>query len=164
MLWWCPDHTYDCNFTIFPDGHTADYRSDITGYPDSVNIRRQQLNTRVADIKFILDQLMADGELNNIIDFEKVGVLGHSYGGATAIQTAYEDDRFKAVLTLDSWMNPLPEHIIQQGINQPFLYLGRPDWEDSDYPTSPARLEQFLENANRRKISLYFAGSPSFGF
>ena len=159
-----PDHTYDCNFTIFPDGHTADYRSDITGYPDSVNIRRQQLNTRVADIKFILDQLMADGELNNIIDFEKVGVLGHSYGGATAIQTAYEDDRFKAVLTLDSWMNPLPEHIIQQGINQPFLYLGRPDWEDSDYPTSPARLEQFLENATGEKFHYILQGARHLDF
>ncbi len=159
-----PDHTFDCNLTVFPDGHTTDYRSDITGHPDSINIRRQQLNTRAADIKFILDQLLTTGEFSNIINFEKIGVLGHSYGGATAIQTAYEDDRFKAVLTLDSWMNPLPEHIIQQGINQPFLYLGRPSWEDSDYPTSPDKLEQFLGKVTGEKFHYILQGARHLDF
>ena len=51
------DHSFDANLTIFPDGHLADYRSDITGHPDSVNVRTMQMNTRVADISFILDQL-----------------------------------------------------------------------------------------------------------
>lgn len=159
-----PDHTYDCNLTIFPDGHTADYRSDITGDPDSVNIRRQQLNTRVADIKFILDRLIVTGEFNKIINFEKVGVLGHSYGGSTAIQTAFEDDRFKAVLTLDSWMNPIPEHIIQRGILQPFLHLGRSSWDDSDYPTSPAMLEQFLAKLNGEKFHYILQGARHLDF
>ena len=34
------DHSYDCNLTIFPDGRIADYRSEITGHPDSINIRQ----------------------------------------------------------------------------------------------------------------------------
>ena len=51
------DHSFDANLTIFPDGHLADYRSDITGHPDSANVRIMQMNTRVADISFILDQL-----------------------------------------------------------------------------------------------------------
>ena len=49
-----PDHSYDCNLTIFPNGHIADYRSDITGHPDSVNIRKQQVDTRSRDIYFII--------------------------------------------------------------------------------------------------------------
>lgn len=159
-----PDHTYDCNLTVFPDGHTADYRSDITGHPDSVNIRRQQLNTRVADIHFILDQMLAADEYKNVIDFDKVGVLGHSYGGATAIQTAYEDSRFKAVLTLDSWMNPIPDLIIEQGISQPFLYLGRPHWNDSDYPTSPSRLVLFLKNVKNDRIHYTLQGARHMDF
>jgi len=159
-----PDHTYDCNLTVFPDGHTADYRSDITGYPDSVRIRRQQLNTRVADVRYILDQMLSSDDFHNVINVEKVGVLGHSYGGATAIQTAYEDSRFKAVLTLDSWMNPIPELIIDSGISQPFLYLGRPHWNDSDYPSSPTKLVRFLKNVKKDKIHYTLQGARHLDF
>ena len=35
-------------------------------------------------------------------------------------------------------MNPLPENVIRNGIDQPFLYMGRPSWIDSDYPSSPS--------------------------
>ena len=52
-----PDHSYDCNLTIFPNGQIADYRSDITGHPDSIKIRRKQIDTRSQDIYFIIDQL-----------------------------------------------------------------------------------------------------------
>lgn len=159
-----PDHTYDCNLTIFPDGHTADYRSDITGHPDSVNIRRKQLNTRTADVRFILDKLLDDDEINKLFDSDNVGVLGHSYGGSTAIQTAYEDNRFKAALTLDSWMNPVPEYIIEKGIHQPFLYLGRPRWNDSNYPTSPARLMRFLDNLKGVGMHYTLQGSRHLDF
>ncbi len=30
---------------------------EITGHPDSVAIRKQQIETRVADLRFIIDQL-----------------------------------------------------------------------------------------------------------
>ena len=45
-----PDHSYDSNLTIFPDGRIADYRSDITGHPDSVMVRAKQIKTRALDI------------------------------------------------------------------------------------------------------------------
>ena len=42
---------------FFPDGSVADYRSDITGDPDSILIRRNQIITRAADIRFLINQL-----------------------------------------------------------------------------------------------------------
>lgn len=159
-----PDHTYDCNLTVFPNGDIADYRSEITGFPDSVKIRRQQLNTRVADIKFILDQMSTTGQLAAQIDFNQIGVLGHSYGGATVIQSAYEDNRIKAVLTLDSWMNPLPDYVLNNGIKQPFLYLGRPSWDDSDYPTSPELLEKFMGNLDSNSFRFILKNSRHLDF
>ena len=141
------DHPYDCNLTVFQDGTIADYRSDITGYPDSVNIRRNQLDTRVADVGFVLDKLTklsTTSVFNGVMDLNKVGVLGHSYGGATAIQVSYEDVRVKSCLVLDSWMNPLPNNILKTGIRQPFLSLGRPRWDDSHYPSSPVLVKSFM--------------------
>jgi len=141
------DHAYDCNLTVFTDGTIADYRSDLTDNPDSVNIRKKQLNTRVNDLRFVLNMLTklnVDSVFDGFMDLGRVGVLGHSYGGATAIQTSFEDDRFKSCLVLDSWMNPIPDTILKSGIQQPFLYLGRPHWGDSDYPSSPKIVKSFV--------------------
>ena len=138
------DHSYDANISVFPDGSIADYRSEITGDPDSVNIRKRQIDTRVSDIQFILDQLekIQSGALrhplNGYLDLSRIGVTGHSFGGSTAALIAKKDRRVKAVSLIDGWMNPLPENVIRNGIDQPFLYMGRPSWIDSDYPSSPS--------------------------
>ena len=75
-----PDHSFDANLTIFPDKHLADYRSDITGHPDSVNIRKQQMHTRGSDISFIIDQLeklqhgTIKSTLNGKLNLHKIAV------------------------------------------------------------------------------------------
>lgn len=38
---------------------------------------------------------------------DKLIVAGHSFGGATAIKTGWEDNRVKCVLTMDPWLLPL---------------------------------------------------------
>jgi len=159
-----PDHTYDCNLTVFPDGSIADYRSEITGDPDSVRIRRMQLNTRVSDIKFILNQISKTGEIAKHIDFNRTGVLGHSYGGGTIVQVAYEDERIKAVLSLDGWMNPLPDNIINKGIQQPFLFLGRRSWENSDYPDNLDKLYTFMKGLDSDHYHFILRNSKHMDF
>jgi len=161
------DHPYDCNLTLFQDGTVADYRSDITGHPDSVQIRRKQLNTRVADVRFLLDTLTKINQaihFNGLMDLNRVGVLGHSYGGATAIQVAFEDKRFRSCLVLDSWMNPLSTNVLNSGISQPFIYLGRPHWDDSDYPTSPNLVNTFTKSSPEKNFQLVLKNSRHLDF
>lgn len=146
------DHTYDANISVFPDGFVADYRSEITGNPDSVNIRQRQINTRVSDIRFIINQLekIQSGSikhpLNGYLDLDRIGVTGHSFGGSTAALTGDKDNRVKAVSVIDGWMNPLPNELIQGGIDLPYLYMGRASWIDSDYPSSPSLSEILHKN------------------
>jgi predicted dienelactone hydrolase len=146
------DHTYDANISVFPDGLVADYRSEITGDPDSVNIRRRQINTRVSDLRFIIDQLeqIQSGSmrhpLNGYLDLDRIGITGHSFGGSTAALTGNNDKRVKAVSVIDGWMNPLPDDLIREGIDLPYLYMGRPSWTDSDYPSSPSLSEDLHQN------------------
>jgi len=147
-----PDHSYDANMTIFPDGSIADYRSELTGHPDSVRIRRKQINTRAADISFIIDQLerIQAGDikhpLNGYLDLSKIGTTGHSFGGSTASLASYRDSRIKATSVLDSWTNPLPKEVIDVGLNQPFLYMGRPHWDESDYPNNYIVTDSIVKN------------------
>ena len=146
------DHSYDANITIFPDGSIADYRSDITGHPDSVIIRKKQINTRASDIRFIIDQLerIQSGEikhvLNGYLDANRIGVAGHSFGGATSTVVSFLDSRITATLALDSWMNPVPRDVIEKGLMQPFLHIGRPHWDDSDYPSNYFLLDALIQN------------------
>jgi hypothetical protein len=147
-----PDHSYDANLTIFPDGSVADYRSDITGNPDSIIIRRSQINARAADIHFLINQLerIQSGEiihpLNSYLNLNQIGLTGHSYGGGTSILASFQDDRIGAISNLDGWMSPVPNNIIEMGLSQPFLYIGRPSWEDSDYPNNYSDADEIIKN------------------
>ena len=148
------DHSYDSNLTIFPDGRIADYRSEITGHPDSVNIRRNQMNTRTKDVGFVLNQLTKihsgkiKSSLNYKIDLNKLAVGGHSYGGATAIQSAKVDKRIKACFIFDGWINPIPDSTIATGLEKPLLSIGRPSWENSDYPDNYGFLKRIILNSS----------------
>jgi len=165
-----PNHSYDANMVIFPDGRVADYRSDLTGNPDSVRIRRQQLVTRVGDIRFVLAKIeeIQTGDLlpllKGTLNLDRIGILGHSYGGATALQACKEFSRLKACLALDGWLSPLPDSTVHTGIQQPFLFLGRPQWTDSDYPDNYQLLERLLQIDHPDQYAFTVQGSRHLDF
>ena len=154
------DHSFDANLTIFPDGKIADYRSEITGHPDSVLIREKQINTRAFDVGFIIDQIreietgMIDSKLSGRLDLDRVALGGHSYGGATAILASHNHEIIKACVVLDGWISPIPDKVISEGINVPFLFMGRPSWHDSDYPGNYERLADLITHSSNEKYDL----------
>ena len=154
------DHSFDANLTIFPDGKIADYRSEITGHPDSILIREKQINTRAFDIGFIIDQIreietgMIDSKLSGRLNLNRVALGGHSYGGATAILASHNHEIVKACVVLDGWISPIPDKVISEGINVPFLFMGRPSWHDSDYPGNYERLADLITHSSNERYDL----------
>ena len=74
--------------------------------------------TLVADQRYVLDWLQGThtGLLAGHLDLARIGLLGHSIGGAAAVQTAQSDARAKAGLDIDGtvygstagpWQKPL---------------------------------------------------------
>jgi hypothetical protein len=59
---------------------------------------------------------------------------------------SFLDSRITATLALDSWMNPVPRDVIEKGLMQPFLHIGRPHWDDSDYPSNYSLLDALIQN------------------
>tara|TARA_B100002051_G_scaffold32539_1_gene25421 strand:- start:288 stop:1655 length:1368 start_codon:yes stop_codon:yes gene_type:complete len=155
-----PDHSFDANLAIFPDGKIADYRSEITGHPDSILIREKQINTRAFDIGFIIDQIrkieagIIDSKLSGKLDLDRVALGGHSYGGATAVLASYNHEIVKACVVLDGWISPIPDKVISEGIHVPFLFMGRPSWNDSDYPGNYGRLADLITHSSSEKYDL----------
>ena len=145
-----PNHSFDSNLTIFPDGRTAEYRSEITGHPDSVLIREKQINTRSLDIHFIIKKLnkinngIIPSSLVGNLDLGRIALGGHSFGGATAILSSHNNKTIGACFVLDGWMNPIPSSVIKSGLQAPFMSVGRPSWLDSGYPDNYTKLDTLV--------------------
>jgi predicted dienelactone hydrolase len=84
------------------------------------------LTAWTADIAFVLDRLErlntsdSSGKFTGRLDMTRVGVFGHSFGGATAAQFCHDDSRCKAGIDVDG--QPFGS-VIQEGLHQPFMFL-----------------------------------------
>ena len=146
-------HTYDSFITIFSDGSTAPYLSEKSrkaGEAAKPKITTEQkLDLRVGDIQFVLDQidhLQGKNPLFGIIDLERVGMFGQSFGGATTIATASTDNRIDAAAGFDTWFIPLSDKIIQEGMSIPFLHLGQDKWERM--PENYKKMKTLMKNSS----------------
>ena len=96
--------------------------------------RTSQLQIRTADVRFVLDELErldqydATGLLTGRLDTARVGIFGHSFGGAVAAEACLLDSRFRAGIDLDS---VLYGESATEGVAQPFLFMNC----DSPVPT-----------------------------
>ncbi|MFW9944366.1 MAG: hypothetical protein ACFFB7_05155, partial [Candidatus Sifarchaeia archaeon] len=83
-----------------------------------------------ADTTFLLDQLNISDNPNipdifwGKLDFEHIGVLGHSRGGATAEELCIIDPRFDAGISLDG---PHYGRALYMNMIKPFMLLAGPD-------------------------------------
>lgn len=87
-------------------------------------IRHGQLKQRVANVQLAFSYLQSeDMFLKHQMRLDELYTYGHSFGGATAIYTAYLDERVKGCVLLDAWMTPLPASVFQDGVQVPVLHL-----------------------------------------
>jgi len=133
------DHTYDAVVTIFPDGRkipTAKKYCRDCEAEEFYEVFIPQINTRIADIRFIIDQIekiksgKIESNFSHIMN-DDIGVFGHSFGGGTSLAATILDSRIKSCLSLDGWYAPVHPDIYNRGISRPFLHLGQVEWDTS---------------------------------
>jgi predicted dienelactone hydrolase len=112
------DHTYESVATMFPDGRTTTCVAAEIPHDEAFWVRLGA--GRAADVSFVLDQLIETHR--GLIDRARIGMAGHSAGGAAAIATMLADRRVRAGIDIDgSTSSPMPDG----GLARPFLFLGR---------------------------------------
>jgi predicted dienelactone hydrolase len=118
------DHTYESYATAFPDGRIATGLARQHRRPGG-SFWEQVVAGRAADVCFVLGELTtaaAAASVAALIDPERIGVAGHSIGGATAIAALLADHRIRAGIDMDgSTIAAIPA----QGLSRPFLFLGK---------------------------------------
>jgi hypothetical protein len=113
-------------------------------------------DVRIADTRFVLDQLAALNRGTNpdaqrrplpagvagALDLRRTGMFGVSAGGLTAFQTMDEDPRIKAAVdiggNIESPLIPDPIQlwpVAQHGLDQPFMFIGDPRTDHHQTPS-----------------------------
>jgi dienelactone hydrolase len=116
------DHTYESYATAFPDGRITTCLAREAPRGD----RKEEVAAgRAADVCFVLHELTGAHPAwpgAGLIDPSRIGMAGHSAGGAAAIAAMLADSRIRAGIDMDgSTAAPIPD----EGLARPFLFLGK---------------------------------------
>jgi dienelactone hydrolase len=114
------DHPYDAEVVEFPGGRLVTRRFGDGPAPE------RALSIRIADVRFVLDQLPrlnARGRLAGRLDLSRIGIFGHSLGGAAAAEVMLRDRRVDAGANLDGSFHQGAE---RRGVRGPYLLITAP--------------------------------------
>ncbi|WP_369391537.1 alpha/beta hydrolase family protein [Streptomyces sp. CG1] len=125
------DHTYENSGTTFPDGQTL--TCTVCDDPDAYPPQAIE-DSRAKDLSFVIDALTSHrhpaSPFVHMIDSKRIGVAGHSLGGASAVPTMAHDQRVLAGVNLDGTMFvPIPDNGLG---GRPFMMIGHPTGTDED--------------------------------
>lgn len=82
----------------------------------------------------LVDYLRNEYPMKASLDFEKLCIFGHSYGGCSAASVAcHERKLIKACAVLDGWMFPLPDATRNMGCSVPLLMMSSHRWATGKY-------------------------------
>jgi dienelactone hydrolase len=129
------DAPYRTGLVVFPDGRVMTRTPANNPELCAPRCIDKLMNAWTSDIGFALDrleQLNGAGKFAGRLDMTRVGVFGHSFGGAQAAQFCHDDSRCKAGIDLDG--QPFGS-VIQEGLKQPFLFV-LTDHGDASDPVS----------------------------
>jgi len=174
----------------FVVGFDAPYRTFAVTFPDGRVMRRTPENNAelcegqpppqlsrcvnrvmtawTSDIGFVLDRLQqlntsdAAGKFKGRLDLTRVGVFGHSFGGATAAQFCHDDNRCKAAIDVDG--RPFGS-VIEDGLRQPFMFL----MSDHSHESDPERIMADIQSIYDRlpadgRLQITIRGANHFLF
>lgn len=150
------NHPYESAVSIFPDGSVIFESSPPAGH--HIN---ESLDIWTEDSLFLLNQLqiVSNDDIPEIfwsgLDFDRVGVMGHSFGGTTAEELCLIDTRIKTGVSFDS---PHIGQSLVQNMTKPFMLLFGPDYGN------PELNDTVYLRAEDTCYGLYVAGTRHYNF
>ncbi len=119
------DHPYESMITQLKDGTIATtIEKHLKGEPNLLGFMKARLDLRIADVKFVLNQLDRQVDSSDSffssLDKKRIVITGHSLGGATAGVAMAVDPRIKAAANIDGTLYGVLPDIKDE---RPFLLI-----------------------------------------
>ena len=160
------NETYTSNIIVFPNGRIVP-RSPNGTIPDNADAAATDQDANriekvwAADVLFVMDKLQhMDADPSSFfydkLDLARMGVFGHSFGGATAVRICETDVRCKAGADLDG---TIFSDDLQSTIQEPFLFMA----EDA-CGKDCATMHQMYLSASKDAYYLSIQGTKHFNF
>ena len=160
------DHVHDAGVVELPGGRVETAAIPDPVGPNEIPVTTKAVRSRVADVRFVLDQLAVisrggnpDHErrplphgLHGALGLGRVGIFGQSDGGATAAHALHDDARITAAVNLDGTLWTAQA---VAGSDRPLLLFGRQDLDPFEASTWAA----FRANQRGPKLQLSLLGS-----
>jgi len=143
------EQTYEVP-VVFPGGRLV-MPSGISSEADVSRV----LQVRLADARFVLRRL-ARLPLADAFDLERIAMVGHSLGGATAGSLMLVERRVRAGVNLDG---SLRGRVVQEGLDRPFMIALAPGHGSHDLS-----LIRFDRSQRGPLVRATFAGVSHLGF
>lgn len=158
------DHPYDADIVEFPNGTL------VFGSLANINTTADlnlAVSTRAQDASFILDQLTSSNTVENVIpgtrhglNVSKVGMVGHSLGGASTAAAMLNDKRIAGGVNMDG---ALHGPVVQEGLDRPFLILSHPTSSELADPRDASWKEIWPRLSGwKRELGLEGSGHVTF--
>ena len=165
------DHVHDADVVVLPDGSVAFCAVPAPTVDADTPTQNKEIVSRVADVRFVLDQLAVingggnpdqDHQplprgLRGALDLDRVGMFGQSDGGSTTAHAMHADARIKAGVNLDGTLWT-PQ--ARAGSDRPLLLFGRQDLD----PFEAATWAEFWKKQRGPKLWLNLKGSTHATF
>ncbi len=123
------DAPYMSTFVVLSGGRIVTrlpaYNPEEVPAPQAAQLVDRLLPIWCRDIGFVLNQMQIlngdpSGRFAGRLDLQHIGVVGHSFGGATAAEFCRQDTRCKAGIDLDGMLfGP----VVHSGLHQPFMFV-----------------------------------------
>jgi len=165
------DHPYEAMISKLANGQiVTTMENKLDDDPELLKLMKVHLDLRVSDVQFVIDKLEKTGSSTDSIfssfDLERIGITGHSLGGASGAVAMIKDPRIKAAANIDgTHYGDLPE--LKE--KKPFLLIE--SMKDSNgnfqrYETGNQALFKYFEGGYRFEIPkadhFSFSNAPLF--
>ncbi|KAM3676006.1 platelet-activating factor acetylhydrolase isoform 1-T1 [Ammospiza maritima maritima] len=87
--------------------------------------------------------------LKDSVDTSRIAVMGHSFGGATVIESLSKEIRFRCGIALDVWMLPVGDDIYQNSVQQPLLFINS---EKFQWAENILKIKKLISNDTNKKM------------